>query len=404
MGSPVKSRRSFLSHLAAGSAAVAAGRWRALAQNRPLRVGLIGPGDRGKALMREVRGAQGAQLVAVADIYLRRLREAREIQSDIRTYFDYRDMLAQETLDAVVVATPPHRHAEPFVAALEAGAHVYVEKTMAFSVEHAKQMRAARQLFPRQVVQVGIQSTSSGAARDVPMMLADDKLGHISELRANHYRNHTDQAPPWVREIPADATPENIRWQEFLGDAPRIEFDAFRFINWRLFWDYSGGNVFENFVHQLGFWFQALDLGIPDQVTTTGGIYFLHDGREVPDVWSLAMQFEEANLMLNWTSSFSNRFFGVREYALGSKGTIEKVDVSTRYIPEEVTNPLGQEIVGQSPGESHMQNFIDAIRLGREPNCPFEIGFRTAIACRMAVNSLLEGRTVRWDAANEQIV
>jgi len=354
--------------------------------------------------MREVLNAQGAQLVAVADVYLRRLREAREMKSDIRTYVDYGEMLAQEDLDAVVIATPPHLHAPPFVAAIEAGAHVYVEKTMAFSVEHAKRMREARERFPRQVVQVGIQSTSSGAARDVPMMLADDKVGHITELRANHYRNHIDAAPPWVREIPADATPQNIRWQDFLGDAPAVEFDAFRFINWRLFWDYSGGNVLENFVHQLGFWFQALDLPVPDQVTTTGGTYFWDDGREIPDVWSLAMQFEGRRMMLNWTSSFANRFFGVREYALGTKGTIEKIDTDTRYIPEPITNPLGQEIAGQSPNQNHMQNFIDAIRLGREASCPFEIGFRSAIACRMAVNSLREGRTVRWDAENEEIV
>jgi predicted dehydrogenase len=400
----VKSRRSFLARVAAGSAAVAATSFRGRAQGNLVRVGLVGPGDRGKALMREVLGAAGADLVAVADVYLRRLREAREIRSGIRTYFDYREMLAQEALDAVIVSTPPHLHADPFVAALEAGAHVYVEKTMAFNVEHAKRMRAAHESFPNQVVQVGIQSASAGAARDVPLMLADDKVGAITELRASHYRNSTDQNPPWVRQVPSDATEENIRWQEFLGDAPPVDFDAFRFINWRLFWDYSGGNVLENFVHQLGFWFQALDLGVPDRVTTTGGLYFWQDGREIPDVWSLAMQFDERNLMLNWTSSFSNRFFGIREYALGSKGTIEKIGLETRYIPEAVTNPSGQEMVGQSPDESHMQNFIDAVRFGQPPNCPFEIGFRTAIACRMAVNSLREERTVRWDAENEEIV
>jgi predicted dehydrogenase len=400
----MKSRRSFLTHLAASSAAMAASSVRGRAQAAAVRVGIIGPGDRGKALVREVLAAQGAQLVAAADVYLRRLREVREIESGIRTYFDYRDMLAREDLDAVVISTPPHLHAPHFVAAIEAGAHVYVEKTIAFSLEHAKSMRQTRERFPRQVVQVGIQSTSSGAARDVPMMLADDKVGHITELRANHYRNHTAADAPWVREIPADATLPNIRWQDFLGDAPAREFDAYRFINWRLFWDYSGGNVFENFVHQLGFWFQALDLGIPDQVTTTGGVYFWDDGREVPDVWSLAMQFAGRGMMLNWTSSFANRFFGVREYALGTKGTIEKSETGTRYVPEQVTNPTGQAMTGQSPDEGHMQNFIDAIRFGTEPNCPFEIGFRAAIACRMAVDSLREGRTVRWNAESETIV
>jgi predicted dehydrogenase len=116
------------------------------------------------------------------------------------------------------------------------------------------------------------------------------------------------------------------------------------------------------------------------------------------------MQFAGRGMMLNWTSSFANRFFGVREYALGTKGTIEKSETGTQYVPEPVTNPTGQGMTGQSPDENHMQNFINAIRFGNEPNCPFEIGFRAAIACRMAVDSLREGRTVRWNAESEAIV
>ena len=394
----MKTRRTFLGGIAAASAA-AVGR----AQSQRLRVGVIGVGWRGSTLMRQIESLDGADVVAIADIFLLRHQQAREIRPTVRTYLDHREMLAAEDLDAVVITTPPRLHAQHFEDALEAGAHVYVEKTMGFNLEHLQRMRRARERYPRQVVQVGIQSLSSGAAADVPLMLADDKVGHITEIHANWYRNHTEDDPPWVRDVPSEATPATVRWDAFLADAPAVPFDAFRLVNWRLFWDDSGGAVFELFVHQLGFWFKMLDLSAPDLVTSSGDTFLWKDRRQVPDVWSVAMHFNDRNLALHWTSSFGNRFLGVREYALGTRGTIEKIGVAARYIPEVVTNPLGQEIVGALPDADHMQDFFDAIRTGREPACPFEIGFQTAVACRMAVDSLRQGRSLMWDRDAERI-
>ncbi len=395
----MNTRRTFLGGIAAASSAVAA-----RAQSSPLRVGVIGVGWRGSTLMREIESLDGADVVAIADIFVLRHQQAREIRPAVRTYLDHREMLAAEDLDAVIVTTPPRLHAQHFVDALEAGAHVYVEKTMGFNLEHLKRMRRARESFPGQVVQVGIQSLSSGAATDVPLMLADDKVGHITEIHANWYRNHAPDDPPWVRDIPPEASLASVRWDAFLADAPPVRFDAFRLINWRLFWDYSGGAVFELFVHQLGFWFKMLGLAAPDRVTSAGDIHLWKDRRQVPDVWSVAMHFEERNLAIHWTSSFGNRFLGVREYALGTRGTIEKIGVHARYVPEGVTNPQGQEIAGAAPDGSHMQDFFNAIRTGREPSCPFEIGFQTAIACRMAVDSFRQGRSLRWDRDAERIL
>ena len=394
------SRRSFLART---STATAGSLMAVRAQGSALRVGVIGPGVRGKQHMRQVLAVEGVDLVAVADILALRHAEAREIAPNIRAYFDHCEMLSAEDLDAVVIASPLHLHAQHFIDALEAGAHVYIEKTMAYSLEHAKRMREARDRFSSQVVQVGIQSLSSGAAGDVPLMLADNKVGRITEIRANFYRNSTPEHPPWVRDVPAQTSTVGPRWGAFLGEAPTVEFDPFRLINWRLFWDYSGGAVFELMVHQIGFWTRILGLGIPDQVTSSGGIYLWQDRREVPDGWNVALHFEQPGLIFSWTSSVGNRFFGFSEFALGVAGTIEKIGNDARYIPELVTNPMGQEFVGQSPDGDHMRNFFDAIRSGREPNCPFEIGFQTAVACRMAVDSLRQRRTVRWDRESETI-
>jgi len=218
------------------------------------------------------------------------------------------------------------------------------------------------------------------------------------------YRNTPHGKPQWTRPIYPDMMPENIDWNAFLGEAPAHAFDANRFINWRFFWDYSGGNFYENMCHQLSIWYKALGLGIPSSVTATGGIFLWKDGREVPDTMNVAMTHPE-ELQFSWESGFGNDRLGFGEAVLGTDGTIER-DQQIRYSPQKVNRPDGTEMLGQTRTEprAHMQNFLDAIRIGKEPNCPFDLGFRVAVACRMAVESYRKGRTVRWDPQQEEIV
>jgi predicted dehydrogenase len=147
-----------------------------------------------------------------------------------------------------------------------------------------------------------------------------------------------------------------------------------------------------------------MNLQIPKSVTMTGGLYLWKDGREVPDTMNVAMEQPE-EMLFSWDSGFGNSSLGITEDVLGTDGTIQK-GAQIRYVPQKVNRPDGQEMLGKttSAPTAHMQNFVDAIRTGAKPNCPFEVGFRTAIACRMAVDSYRLGRTVRWDAAREEIV
>ena len=119
---------------------------------------------------------------------------------------------------------------------------------------------------------------------------------------------------------------------------------------------------------------------------------------------NVCMQHDKEEMLFNWTSSFGNKFLGTREYLLGADGTIAKTGFNVRYQPETVNRPDGQEIVGDEKSEGHMQNFVDAIRLGKPPNAPFELGFKTSITCRMCVDSYVQQRTLRWDAEKEIIV
>jgi predicted dehydrogenase len=265
-------------------------------------------------------------------------------------------------------------------------------------------MRAAYQRAGNRVVQIGHQSCSLGHVTDALNYLASGSVGHITAIRANMYRNTPHGKPQWTRPVYPDMTAETIDWNAFLGSsAPARDFDADRYINWRLFQDYSGGNVHENMSQQIAFWYKVMGLDIPYAVTMTGGLYRWQDGREVPDTMNVVMEHE--TLLFSWDSGFGNNQLGITEDVLGTDGTISKGQ-QIRYLPQKVNRPDGIEMLGQTntPPRAHMENFLDAIRTGRQTNCPFEIGFRVSIACSMAIESFYAGRTVRWDPAKEEIV
>jgi predicted dehydrogenase len=398
----MQTRRNFIGNVATGLAgSFATGR--VLGANERLRIGVIGVGDRGTQLAREVTACPGTELAAVADVYTRRLADAAKLAPGAKAYIDYRQMLDDASLDAVLIATPQHLHAECFIAAMGAGKHVYQEKAMAFTLDQAKAMRAAYHHAGNRAVQIGHQWCSSGHVADALNYLASGNVGHVTAIRAHMYRNTPHGKPQWTRPVYPDMTPETIAWNGFLGSAPARDFDADRYINWRLFQDYSGGNVHESMSQQLAFWYKAMNLDIPLAVTMTGGIYRWQDGREVPDTMSVSMEHE--TLLFSWDSGFGNNQLGITEDVLGTDGTISRGQ-QIRYLPQKVNRPGGMEMLGQTgtAPRAHMENFLDAIRTGKPTNCPFDIGFRVSVACGMAIESFYAGRTVRWDPVKEEIV
>ena len=399
----MNSRRKFIGNVAS-SLAVMAAPSSVLGANDRIRVGIIGSGARGMEITRDALACPNIDFVAFSDIYTARLEAAQQLVPTAKTYLDHRYLLEDKSIDAVLIATPQHLHCQHFVDSLEAGKHVYQEKTMAFTVEHAKLMRAAYQKAGKRTVQIGHQSCSSGQVTDAMNFLGQNILGQITAIEAHMYRNTPHGKPQWSRPVFPDMTEENILWSKFLGDAPKRDFDANRFINWRYFWDYSGGNVYENLCHQLGFWYKCMNLQIPKAVTMIGGVYLWKDGREVPDTMNVTMEQPE-DILFTWSSGFGNSQLGAAEHILGTDGTIIK-NQQIRYIPQSVNRPKTTEIVGQTKtgAQPHMQNFFDSIRTGNEPNCPFDVGFRVSVACRMAVESYRQGRTMRWDATKEEIV
>ncbi len=398
------SRRKFIGRVASGLAGTLAVPCSVLGASELVRVGVIGAGERGTQLAREALASGNTLVAGVADICARRLDLAKTVFPSARAHADSRSLLDDRDIDAVIIATPQHLHAQQLLAGLEAGKHVYLEKTMAFTVEEAKRVRDACGRAGRQTVEIGHQSCSSGLYADAVKFLGTGRVGKITAIHAHMYRNTPRGKPQWFRPVYPDMTPDQIAWEAFLGGAPKRAFDADRYVNWRFYWDYSGGNVFENMSQQLAFWYKVLDLQIPQTVCMLGGVHLWKDGREVPDTMSVAMEHAEG-VLFSWDSAFGNNQLGTSEEVLGTHGTLSRGQ-QIRYLPQKVNLPDGVEALGQTRTRpnAHMHDFLECIRTGREPNCPVELGYRVSIACRMAVESYRQQRTVRWDPASEEIL
>jgi len=389
-----KTRRDFLQQAALGTAAfLAYPPAKVLGANDRIRVGAIGVGNRGQELLQEAATVRGVQLVAIADIYTRRRNEAKKLAPGIETFDDHRRLLDRKDIDAIIVASPLHIHARHFLDTLAAGKDLYVEKTMTWSIPEAEQCLAAVKDSGR-VVQTGLQFESSGALADARRWIRDGMLGKVTQVESWMSRNTPHGKGQWVRPVPADCTPQNVNWDAFLNGRPDRPFDPYRLINWRLFWEFSGGNVTENLVHQIAWIMTALDLPLPASAHMSGGIFSEKDGREVPDTIAVTFDFPN-DLVATWQSTFSNRHYGLGERILGSDGTIEHGWLESdmvngeegefiRYSPEKVNRPHAAPATGKTKDEDHMSNWIECIRTRKTPNASVDIGYRSAIASHMA--------------------
>jgi predicted dehydrogenase len=424
----MSNRREFLGGLISAAGVAAAGQSagptptsRVLGANDRVRFGIIGCGARGTEDFGFAVKCTNVEAVAAADIYEYRFAGVKKVAPNIKTYLDFRKLLDDKSIDAVLIVTPQHNHCLNFVPAIQAGKDVYQEKTMAFTPNHARRMKHAFEGSGR-VVQVGMQMNSGPGLAQVRELATKENLGSITALQGFHYRNSAYGG--WTRQIPADCDEAHVDWAAFQGEAKRVPFDAQRYMNWRFYWDYSGGNVFENMVHQVGFWYGALGWGIPEAVTMAGADY-LGPNMHVPDTMSVSMQQPEKALF-TWNSMFGNAYFGEGyDLLFGNTGTLihDQAD-NVALVPQRrrraqptdggAAQAATPAVPNTAPAigagsykdytQAHLENFFSCVRSRKEPVCPFDLGYRVAIACQMAIASYRQGRTVKWDPQTEEIV
>ncbi len=389
-----KTRREFVKQTMLGTAAfLAYPPARVLGANDRVSIGMVGVGGRGQELLKQVMELPKAQVVAIADVYTRRHDEAKQIANGIQTVNDHRRLLDMKDIDAVIVASPLHIHAQHFLDTLAAGKDLYAEKTMTWSIPEAEQCLQAAKKSDR-IIQIGLQHESSGALADARKWIKDGLLGKVTQVESWMSRNTPHGKGQWVRPVPPDCTAGNVNWNSFLNGRPNRPFDANKFINWRLFWEFSGGNVTENMVHQIAWIMSALDLPLPSAAYMSGGVFSEKDGREVPDTIAVTLDFPN-DMVVTWQSTFNNSRYGLGERLLGSDGTIEHVagandmvsgksGESTHYFPEKTNRRDGVALTGNSSDQDHMSNWVECMRTRKTPNAPVDIGYRSAVAAHMA--------------------
>ncbi len=319
-------RRNFLTTAAALAAQAKA------APNDRITVGVIGCGARAHELMQAIQENPGTEIVGVVDAYKGRVERAIDrTQGRAKPFRTHHDLLADKSIDAVVVATPDHWHKTIILEALAAGKDVYSEKPMTYQASDGKEIIQAAQSRGR-IVQVGSQGVSSQYQRTAKEMIRAGKLGRVTMIRAAYNRNTASGA--WIYPIPPDASPKTVDWDMFLGPAPKRPFSLERFFRWRCYEDYSGGIATDLFVHLCTTIHFLMDAKMPSRVIAMGELYRWKESREVPDTLNAILEYPEG-FTVNLSSTFNNQYSGEGSFQFhGTEGSLALGFGSLAYTPE----------------------------------------------------------------------
>ncbi|MFO0928329.1 MAG: Gfo/Idh/MocA family oxidoreductase [Gemmataceae bacterium] len=409
-------RRTFLG--AAGAAAAvpwvdartyaAAGR----APNDVVRIGLIGCGGRGRDVMRNFLRLPDARLVAVCDVHAGRMTQARQIAGGeaVRPYRDYRDLLANKDVDAVIVATAGHWHVLPTIHACQAGKDVYVEKPLGTSIgEGRAAVRAARKY--NRVVQIGTQQRSWEHYQRAVEVIQSGRLGDISEVKVWDNENHA----PGYGAPPDDKPPAELDWDFWLGPAPKRPFNKNRFGHSYWFFDYGGGWPLDWAVHHYDIVQWALKVKYPVAAVALGGRIGLDpakDDREWPDTFGGVLEYGPGPLakrgfLLTYTFRSAGRG-GVRNHGKEFFGTEASLilDRSGYTITHEQQKgrptPPAETFVGRD--ENHAEVFVRHVKARTRPLADVEEGHYASNPGHLLNIAWRLGRKIRWDGEKERVL
>ena len=454
----------------------------------PVRVGIIGFGIRGNQLCRALGFATkswlsdmkesvsanpqdtrlnefldqenlNVKLTAVSDVFDVQAEIALDSfntdTNQIRRYRTYEEMLDSGNVDAVIIATPDHWHAPIAVAALHADVHVYVEKPMTHNITETYALREAT-LNSKAVLMLGHQHRQTQSFLTAQDIINKNVLGHVSLIQANTNRNSDNGA--WQYHIHEKASPQTIDWNLFLGNAPNVSFNKEHFFRWRKWWAYGSGLSGDLMTHDYDRINCVLNMGIPKSVITSGGIYTHRDGRNVPDVMQINMDYpdfstgstqeqgKEKGMTLVYSATLGNQY-DRNTILMGHDGTMQLgnrlavyIDPrSTRFadllednnidvsVPVYEYDPAAGELDGITSATSryfankgllwtyrdgkrvdstflHLREWLSCIRNGGKPSCGIKEGFEEAITAHMGSLSYKLGRRIEWDAGKEEIV
>jgi predicted dehydrogenase len=423
------SRRSFLKTAGIGVASMAAmPTWaRVTGANDRLNVAVIGLGGRGSILLDLIlehrTNKADVEVVALCDVYQRRLNAASKKVPGAKTYTHHQDLLQRSDIDAVFIATPDQWHAPITMAAMLSGKDVYVEKPITHTLEEAKVV-AHKAAELNRVVQVGVQGLSWRRWPKIRQIIQSGMIGQVVAVQGTYSRN--DPTGDWNWPIDAGAGPDgvgenHIDWEQWLGSAPKRPFDADRFFRFRKYWDYSGGIATDLHYHIVAPFHVAIANEFPTKVAGMGGLWVYNDARETPDTFLTAADYPSKYSMTIQSSQVNEN--GPTTMLRGTKATIHISDEwegppSRQYdyadiIPEgpnaqEFAKEHGADMVrvdgvGNEGDLLHVDNFLQCVRTRHQPNCPADLGYKVLASIDLSVRSYREGKIYYFDPVTEQV-
>jgi predicted dehydrogenase len=395
-------RRTFFAAatgLAIGTRLAGAG---AQGANDRIRIGIIGTGGRARGEMGLLKRLPGNEIVAVCDVYEPRMLQAADIAGPAAVKVaDYRRILDDRNVDAVLIGAPDHWHKTIALDAVAAGKDVYVEKpvshTIAEGVEMVKAIEASKQ-----IVQTGTQQRSWDHWVLGKQIVDSGRLGQITFVQTYWYQHST--AGPY-----APVTMDKLDWKRWLGPAQDQPFRPERFYQWRHFWDFGGGQVTDLMTHWIDVVHWYMNVDAPLSAVATGRNYNLKLW-EAPDTVNVTLEFPKDFMAVYLGTYVSKVDDGGLEFR-GDKGTL-KIDRSRlAFYRDDAANAAGTnapepDIYVRSSGDgtlTHLQNWLDCIRSRKAPNAPIRAGHHAARTSHIANAALRSGRQVRWNGTAEKI-
>jgi len=323
------------------------------------------------------------------------------------TYKDFRQVLDNKDVHAVIIGTPDHWHAIQMMMALEAGKHVYVEKPMGHSIEECNAMVAAQAKHPELYCQVGMWQRSSKHWYEASDIVKSGVLGGVHLVKAWIYKGYDTPYPV----MPDTEAPEYVDYDMWLGPAPKRPFNLNRFhYNFRWWYDYAGGAMTDWGVHLLDFALHGMDAGMPESISPGGGIFYHEEGAiETPDIQQALYKYPTH--MMVWECGLNP---GIGPYKrghgvafVGEKGTLVVSRSGYELLPDnskELKGPYFEGKVQQNYGDGqdeHVKNLLSCIREGGTLNASIEVGAKTTTVAEMGNMAYRAGQILHWDDATK---
>ena len=400
----VVTRREFLKSSAAAAAGafvvptiVPASVFGADAPSNRITIGSIGLGGMGTGNMKGFKGKSGSEVVAVCDVDAEHLEKARETAGlDKKScYNDFRELIARDDIDAVVVATPDHWHVPTSIAAVRAGKDVYCEKPLTLTIAGGRTLADEVKRYGR-ILQTGSQQRSGSEFRFACELVRNGRIGKLHTIRVGIHGNNRTCPPTWSPE----PVPDGFDYDMWLGPAPWEPYTEQRcHYQFRFILDYSGGQMTNWGAHYLDIaqWGNAADDTGPIEIVGSGdfpktGLFTTAQNENIEYTYANGVK-----LFLK-SGSGHTRFEGTRGWVDVTRG---KIDAEPKSI---LTSKIGPDEIHLYDSNDHKQNFLDCIKSRKDTICTAEIGHRSSSVCHLGNIAMQLGRKLKWDPKTERFI